>query len=112
VRSANWPLTVGFNYAVAADGSATQTTRVEQRRDGDALSTRDGLPDDFHLTANAVSSSDTLQFGANGALVGHSGQASSQSYFAADAAGGCYSRVVESKSGVVTAVRDGVDCGL
>ncbi len=111
VRSASWPLTIGFDYAVAADGSATQTTRIEQRRDGDMLSTRDGLPDDFAVDANAVSSSDTLQLGANGALVGHSGQASSQSYFAADAAGACYSRVVESTGGVVTAVRDGVDCG-
>jgi hypothetical protein len=111
VRSFTWPLAVDFDYAVAADGSATQTTRVEQRRDDDELSTRDGLPSAFALAADAMSTSDTLQFDASGAFVGPKDQSSSQSYFAADAAGACYSRAVESKAGVVTAVRDGAACG-
>ena len=111
VRRLDWPLTVDFDYVVAADGSATQATRVEQGRDQDELATRDGLPTGFTAVADAVSSRDRLQLGPTGALVGHDDQASSQSYFAADAAGACYGRTVESSAGVVTAVRDGAGCG-
>jgi hypothetical protein len=110
VRSFSWPLTLGYAYVVAADGSATQTTTVKQRRDGEALELKDGLPAAFTLSSNAMTSTDTLSFSAAGAFLGPSHQSSSQSYFAVDGAGDCYSRTVESQAGLVTVVRDGDGC--
>jgi hypothetical protein len=57
-----------------------------------------------------VTTADTLAFSAAGAFTGHDQQSSSQSYFAVDGIGRCYSRTVESKAGLVSAIRDGEGC--
>jgi hypothetical protein len=110
VHRLTWPLTLGFAYVTAADGSSTQTTTVQQRSDGEALELSDGLPAAFELSSDTVTSSDTLAFSAAGAFLGPTNQSSSQSYFAIDGTGVCYSRTVESKAGLVTTVRDGAGC--
>jgi hypothetical protein len=112
VRGAVWPLVIDFAFVTNTDGSATQTTSVKQRRDEDELTARDGLPSAFDIVANSVTTSDTLNFNASGGFTGNKNQASSQSYFSADAAGHCFSRKIDSAAGLVTAISDGRDCGL
>jgi peptide N-acetyl-beta-D-glucosaminyl asparaginase amidase A len=109
VRSYDWPLNLDYTYVVNADGTQAQTTTIAQHADTHELTTFDLLPVGFGVTTNAVTTSDTLNFNAAGALTSTSGRASSQSYFAVDPTG-CYSRAIDSAAGIVTAIRDNSDC--
>jgi hypothetical protein len=111
VRGFAWPLSIDFSFLVAADGSAAQTTSVKQGYDGDELGTVDGWPASFGIVSNNVTTSDTLNLSASGALTGTTNRSSSQSYFSADGAGGCYSKKIDSAAGLVTAITSGKDCG-
>jgi hypothetical protein len=109
VHSFAWPLTLGYTYAVADDGTAAQTTTVKQRWDENSVSASNLLPVDFDVIANGIDTANTLNFNAAGAVVGSSGQKSSQSYFAVEPSR-CWSRSVESAAGVVTDIKNGADC--
>jgi len=104
-----WPLSVKFVFASKDDGSQYQTTTVSQKDETSRLGTFDGLPIDFAVRSNAVTTGDTLSFSASGAFLGSSQQAASQDSFAADAAG-CYSRSLTAAAGLLTAVKDDALC--
>ncbi|HYU14656.1 MAG TPA: hypothetical protein VEL05_01230, partial [Candidatus Acidoferrum sp.] len=63
------------------------------------------------VLSNVVEPTDTLLFDAGGAVVGRTGQASSQRYFTADSRGHCYSRAITAAAGILTSVTDGAECG-
>jgi hypothetical protein len=109
VQSFAWPLAVDFAYAVAADGSATQTTTVRQR-DEETRAGDDGGRNAFATHDERVQTSDTLVFDASGAFSGNRGQASSQSYFAADGDGRCYDKRITTAGGIVSAIDDRGGC--
>ncbi len=109
VRNWSFPLYMDINYVIAGDGSARQTTSVNQ---GFTLVTNRNGPDgSFSSTrSQQASPSDTLNFNASGAFTGPSGQQSASSYSYQDSTGACYSRTVTAAAGAVTAVTDGADC--
>ena len=97
----DWPLTLAFGYTVAADGSAAQTTAVRQGYV--AQTERTGSAPFFAgRLANGVTTSDTLNFDASGALVSTTNDTSAQTYTYRDTTGICYGRTVTAASGVVT----------
>jgi hypothetical protein len=106
-----WPLDVDFAFDAAADGSASQTTTIDQRLEQTDTALVNGRLAQFHIVTSAVAPSDTLHFDATGAFTGSTGQRSSHRYFAADARGACESRDVTAAGGLVTAVVDGQACG-
>jgi hypothetical protein len=108
----SWPLTVDFAFAAADDGTAAQTTTIDQtfQRAETAFGVG-GRLFDASLVINRVAPSDTLHFDANGAFTGSTGQVSAQHYLSLDTRNGCFSRDVTAAAGVVTAVVDGQACG-
>ena len=106
-----WPLTVDFSFASNADGSAAQTTVIDQRLERTDTELANGRLASFSIVSNAVAPSDTLNFNATGAVVGSTGQTSTQRYFAADLHGNCFSRDLTAAAGLLTAVVDGRECG-
>jgi len=106
-----WPLTVDFAFASHADGSAAQTTSIDQRFERTDSALGDGRLSAFRIATSAVAPTDTLNFDATGAFTGSTGQASSQRLFSADLHGGCASRDVTAAAGAVTRVVDGAACG-
>jgi len=105
-----WPLDVDFAFASNADGSSAQTTTIDQRLEQTTTELRDGHLAGFRIVTNAVAPSDTLNFDPSGAFTGSTGQSSSQSYFAADLGGACFSRELTAAAGVLTGVVDGERC--
>ncbi|HEU4731490.1 MAG TPA: peptide-N4-asparagine amidase, partial [Kofleriaceae bacterium] len=107
----DWPLSVDFSFASNPDGSAAQTTSIDQRFErADSLLAARRLTE-FRIVSNHVAPSDTLNFDATGAFTGSTGQASAQQYFAADSHGGCTSREITAAGGLLTSVVDGRACG-
>jgi hypothetical protein len=106
-----WPLSVDFAFATNADGSAAQTTTIDQRFERTDTELERGRLAAFRVVSNAVAPMDTLHFDATGAFTGSTGQASTQRYFAADAQGHCFSRDLTAAGGLLTAVVDGKECG-
>ncbi|HEU4735070.1 MAG TPA: peptide-N4-asparagine amidase [Kofleriaceae bacterium] len=106
-----WPLAVDFAFATSPDGSAAQTTTIDQRFERSDTELARGRLASFRIVSSAVAPSDTLHFDPTGAFTGSTGQASTQRYFAADSAGGCFSRDLTAAGGVLTAVVDGAACG-
>jgi len=110
-RSLQWPLEVDISFVTNADGSSAQTTTIAQRDDRQEAATWDGLPVQFAVTADAVTTADTLSFDAAGAFLGPKDRTASQHYFSADATGACYSRALTAANGLLTAIDDQKDCG-
>jgi hypothetical protein len=106
-----WPLSVDFSFQSNADGSAAQTTVIDQRFERSDTELAGGRLAAFSVVSNAVAPADTLNFDPSGAFIGSTGQASTQRYFAADARGNCFSRDLTAAAGLVTAVVDGHECG-
>ena len=105
-----YPLHLDINEQVAADGSFTLATTAHQ---GYLQRAAHGVFD-FSLyraeVNNAVDSSDTLAFDANGNFTGHNGQQSSQSFAFHDSLGGCYRSSVATLAGVVSSYDNGKGC--
>ena len=105
-----YPFHLDYDQQVAADGSATVATTVNQ---GYRLHRAMGFAG-FTLfadkLADTVNSADTLDFSASGSFTGHTGQASSQTFGYRDTLGGCYRADVASASGAVTAYATGKGC--
>jgi hypothetical protein len=106
-----WPLSVDFSFASNPDGSAAQTTVIDQRLERTDTELANGRLALFSIVSNAVAPADTLNFDPSGAFVGSTGQTSTQRFFAADSAGACFSRDLTAAAGLLTAVVDGHECG-
>jgi Peptide N-acetyl-beta-D-glucosaminyl asparaginase amidase A len=98
----DWPLTLNFSYVVAADGSAAQTTSVQQGYVAATERSERSRPLFASRLSNSVSPSDTLNFDASGALVGTTNDTSSQTYTYRDTTGRCYGRKLTAAAGAVT----------
>ncbi|MBS0213482.1 MAG: peptide-N(4)-(N-acetyl-beta-glucosaminyl)asparagine amidase [Proteobacteria bacterium] len=105
----SFPLNLQINYAVAADGSAKQTTSALQ---GYTHTTQHNGADGSLSRSRTQrgTTTDTLNFDSSGNFIGNTGQAGTQSYMYNDSTGACYSRSVSAVSGAVTAVADGSGC--
>ena len=101
-----YPFMLDYSYIVNADGSAAQTTTIQQ---GDIVShktMRDGILTFFSQLTDTVSPTDTLAFDASGSYAPQN-QHSAQTYFYADTSGINYDRTITAANGVLTSVTDG-----
>jgi hypothetical protein len=98
----SYPLNINYAYVVAADGSATQKTSVEQ---GDVVQIGSDLQQDRWLQ-NRVSATDTLSWDASGEFLGPSGATTTQTYRSGDAAGACWSRTLSARNQKLTGIND------
>jgi hypothetical protein len=98
----DWPLTLDYSYTANPDGSASQTTSVIQGKNERIDAHGRGEESSFRSElSNVVTSSDTLNFAADGTY-GPSNQKSSQRYTARASTGYCYNKTITSAGGVVT----------
>lgn len=111
IAQLDWPLLVDFSFASNPDGSAAQTTAIDQRFERSDTELTSGRLASFRIVSNHVTPSDTLNFDANGVFTGSTGQQSTQRYFAADSRGNCFSRDLTAAAGTLTAAVDGQECG-
>ena len=98
-----YPLTVRFRHMTNADGSASQTTAIEQ---GDIVFhqiSRHGVPIFSSLLRDTVSPTDTLHFNAAGKAAQQTRQ-SAQTYSYADTAGRHFARTLTADKGVLRSV--------
>jgi hypothetical protein len=107
----DWPLSIDFLFAVNADGTQAQTTSIDQSFQREDIAFAGGRLRNASVVTNRVAPTDTLNFDANGAFTGATGQASSQQFFSVDARGHCFSRDLTAAAGLLTAVVDGAACG-
>jgi hypothetical protein len=110
LSSFSYPFTLGYNFQVNADGSASQTTQTSQ---GDQVSVSGlsaWLGGDALQLSNTVVSQDTLNFDASGNFTGNTANKSSADYVSTDERGGCYSEKLTSANGALTGVSSGGGC--
>ena len=106
----SYPFTLTYSQIENADGSFDITTTSNQEDRLDEIQKWNRFDIFNSKLRNEVTSADTLNFNASGALTGHSKQASSQKYFDKDSSGYCYSRAITSASGLLASVNDGAGC--
>lgn len=106
----SYPLDLGINFTVNADGSAAQTTTSDQKFESQEARLGRGIPF-LGVVSNAMKTQDTLLFSAAGAVTGFQDRKSSQTYFSLSTTDGCYSRSITAANGVLTAITDGQGCG-
>jgi hypothetical protein len=106
----SYPFVLNISQIGNADGSFNLTTNADQQ---DWLDVTQKLNNFDIYTAKVrdhVTSADTLEFNASGALTGHTGQTASGEYAEKNSLGYCYSRAITAAGGALTAVTDGTDC--
>lgn len=109
VQKFDWPLQLDFSFVVNADGSAAQTTTIQQAyRKQEVAPGEDGRV--FSMVSNSVSPTDTLLFDSSFNFTGHQNQANTQRYFTKDSTGNCFSRTITAANGLLTTITDGVGC--
>jgi len=108
-KSFEWPLTADIDFVVNADGTASQTTTIQQAYRKGELTTADEDPVSFSVLFDQVAPTSTLLFTSSGTAL--TGQKSSQKFFSFDSSGRCYSRQIVATGGALTSVNDGAGCG-
>jgi hypothetical protein len=103
-----WPLIADINFVVNPDGTAAQTTTIQQAYKKSAVVTEHGHPEFFSVISDQVAPTSTLLFTASGTSL--TGQSSSQNYFSFDSTGACYSRGIVATAGALTSVTNGKGC--
>ena len=96
----SYPLNIQYSYIVNADGTATQTTGIDQRE----------LMHDADVSlVNEVRAADTLQFDASGNVSGNSASKTTQTY-TLQGSQACYSRTLSAQAQKLVSVNDGAGC--
>ena len=104
-----FPLSVAFDYAVAADGSATQVASVSQELLTNLLTTQNGVILSQSLLDEAVIPADTLDISAAGYISGHTAM-SSTGLYAAGGSEGCLTRHLAAAASVLTKLKETTTC--
>ena len=99
-----YPLTVDYSYIANTDGSASQTTSIQQTDLVSRATVSNGFPTFFSLLSNTVSPTDTLVFSASGSYA-PANQHSAQTYFYADSTGSLYARTITADNGVLSSIK-------
>ncbi|WP_232823666.1 peptide-N4-asparagine amidase [Dyella sp. C9] len=105
-----YPLLFVYDQLVAADGSGTAASSVQQgyvQHGEQRIFGGLAYAYDVH---NHVVSSDTLQFDASGNITGHAGQQSAQRFDFGDSRGGCYRTSLTTQSGALASYSTGKGC--
>jgi hypothetical protein len=100
----DFPFALVYDYDVAKDGSATQTTTVSQGYVNSFVHLgAHGLPVTSELT-DSVSPTDELHFDSSGNFTGNTNASNTQIYRYGNSKGDCYGKKVTSANNVVTAI--------
>ena len=109
-QHASYPFHLDYNEQIAADGSVSVASTVQQGYQLSHTRAFGGVAQYTDQLSNTVNSTDTLDFDSSFNLTGHSGQGSTQAFSYHDTLGSCYSANVGSAAGVVTAWSSGTGC--
>lgn len=109
-QKVSYPLHLDINQQAAADGSISLATTAHQGYQQHSERKLAGLTLYAADVGNTVDSGDTLAFSSAGAVTGHSGQHSAQSFTFRDTWGSCYRTDVATLSGAVTSYASGQGC--
>ena len=105
-----WPLKMDISLVFNPDGSASQTTTVNQYFQTQQAAKLNGQPTTSALLQDRVIGADTLLFNSSGQLTGNENQSSSQTYFGSNSTGYCYSEAITGAANVLTSVTTGTGC--
>ena len=111
VRSFSYPLDLHYAYTVNADGSAVQTTQVQQSLQHGAARLLDGVPAAASLVSETVAPNDVLDLAADGSVSSHVGS-STADYLSASTLTGCVTRHETSTNSVLTTMSSSAVCEL
>lgn len=105
-RSSQWPLSLGYTYTSNPDGSAAQTSQVDQSNVLNLSAAPAGAATYTSALVDRVVNSDTLLFNSAGASTGSNTGLGRQQVRFTDSDGSCYDRTVTTSAGAVTGVND------
>ncbi len=103
----NYPLSVTYNFGIQGNGSAVQTTSVNQQYLSNLLGETDKLPSVQDTLTDAISSGDVLFFDKNFNVTGHKSQAETAVYARTGTVAPCAQRTVSATGNVISAVKLG-----
>ncbi|WP_266168688.1 peptide-N4-asparagine amidase [Dyella subtropica] len=109
-QHAAYPLQVDYNQQTAADGSVSVATMAHQGYTNHGERRWLGFAIYAADVGNTVDSSDTLNFDASGAVTGHTGQQSAQSFTFRDSFGSCYRTDLSTTAGALATYATGQGC--
>jgi hypothetical protein len=102
-RELQWPLTLNYSFVVNPDGSADQTTSIQQEYRQHEVDTVSGGPAYVSDLTVTDTPSDTLVFGST---TFPENQASTQHVVFTDNRGACWDRTITASGGALTSVSD------
>lgn len=105
-----WPMKMDISLVFNPDGSASQTTDVNQYFQTSQQAKLNGQPTTSSLLQDRVISADTLLINSAGQLAGNENQSSSQTYFDSNSTGYCYSEAITGAANVLTSITTGTGC--
>ena len=91
------------------DGSAAQTTTIDQSFNSRQVTQGDGDDLQFSVVSNRVTPVDTLIFNTDGSITAGPGQSSAQTYFSLDSKGNCFKRTIKAAGGVLASIQEGCE---
>ncbi len=103
----NYPLYLYYNFGTQANGSAIQTTSVNQQYLSNLLGDTDGLPSAQDTLTDAIATGDILFFDKNFSVTGHKSQAETAEYARTGTAAPCVERTISAIGNVISAVKLG-----
>jgi hypothetical protein len=109
-QHAAYPLHVDYNQQVQSDGSFNVATTVHQGYTSHGDQRWLGLTVYAADLSNTIDSGDTLQFNASGAVTGHTGQHSAQSFSFRDSLGSCHRVDLTTDTGALASYAAGTGC--
>jgi hypothetical protein len=106
-----FPLLLDYSFVQNSDGTYTQVVSSDQKHEVSQSTSINGFPVASSETTEKVKSSDTLVYNSALSAINAVGPTvSSAKYVSKDSTGNCWSRSLESKSRVLTSVKDDKAC--
>ncbi len=103
----NYPLFIYYNFGVQGNGSAVQTTSVNQQYLSNILGETNDLPSAQDTLTDAINTGDILFFDSSFNVTGHKSQAETADYAHTGTVAPCSKRTVSATGNVISAVATG-----
>ncbi len=103
----HYPLTLGYNFVTAPNGTSVQFTSVNQQYLRSLVGEGGGLPSTLFNLTNGIETGDTLFFDSNFNVTGHKSQSETAIFTRTGTAYPCFERKLVATSNVISAVNTG-----
>ncbi len=103
----NYPLVLYYNFGFQGNGSAVQTTSVNQQYLSNFIGSTDNLPSAQDTLTDAIATGDVLFFDKNFSVTGHKSQAETADYARTGTSAPCAKKTISAKGNVISAVNIG-----